>query len=399
MNNLCYATFLQLVQQHYSYNISAEELAKNTLEVITPSSEHSKYKKAYLGFFWNRERNIPENIKGRVHEGTYKSKCLNYFQTVIVPNIHSAMEVDFYEKLANLISNDDTIPSKKKASLHVTIEIGNKGQYLNDVFCYAITKPNKDVVTKIGPDHINLLSEVGQRCPLCDKHPKLYFYVNNETLYRYSIVRIYPEFLDPSLKDNFDAIKPKPSSPDDEINKICLCDDCASNYLCTPTTAIYDRLLRIKEKILNNPSSSPIATQELDEKIKEILDKLGSTKPTEPLITSSRMKPLKLVNKIPEDNYLLINEIHNDNDNYFWFIKDHISQMDEFKSSFRRIAAQIHTSFVDLDSRGYTQDQIYNDLIDWILHRVLLPNTYRQAAHIIVSFFVQNCEVFDEISE
>ena len=73
--------------------------------------------------------------------------------------------------------------------------------------------------------------------------------------------------------------------------------------------------------------------------------------------------------------------------------------MDEFKSSFRRIAAQIHTSFVDLDSRGYTQDQIYNDLIDWILHRVLLPNTYRQAAHIIVSFFVQNCEVFDEISE
>lgn len=110
------------------------------------------------------------------------------------------------------------------------------------------------------------------------------------------------------------------------------------------------------------------------------------------------MKPLKLIKKIPEGNYLLRKEIHDDNDTYFWFIKDYISQLDECRSTFRRIAAQIHTSFIDLDTRECTQDQIYNSLVDWILQRLVLPSRYRQAAHIIVSFFVQNCEVFDEIS-
>jgi hypothetical protein len=29
----------------------------------------------------------------------------------------------------------------------------------------------------------------------------------------------------------------------------------------------------------------------------------------------------------------------------------------------------------------------------------MLPESYRNAAHIVISFFVQNCEVFDEITE
>lgn len=233
------------------------------------------------------------------------------------------------------------------------------------------------------------------RYPLCLEHTEFF----SKAGYRYTVVRIYPEFLEPALKSLFDAINPKPSDHDDKVNKICLCDNCATDYLHVPTTGVYDRLLRIKASRLNKPSSSHIATKELDEKIKEILDKLGNINPSGFEATSSRMKPLKLVNKIPKDSYLLLKEIHDANDTYFWFIKDHISQIEEYKPSFRRIAAQIHTSFVDLDTLGYQHKKIYNDLIDWILHKVLLPNTYRQVAHIIVSFFVQNCEVSDEISE
>ena len=398
MNNLCFGVFVQLIVDHYVYSLSNEVLSRELFESISPSSEHSKYKKDYLKFFHEQKRNIPENLKGWVSIEPHKTDCKTYFTSVIVPSINPALEIDFYSKLENIIDNDDTIVSRKKSSLHKVLERGDKGQYLYDVFAYAITKPNKDFVTSIEPDHIALISEVDQKCPLCPSHTPFARNTASGTHWRYSITRIYPEFLDTALKSSFDAIKPKPSDPDDIVNKICLCDDCASNYLATPTTAVYDRLLRIKNRVLNNPSSSPIATQELDEKITEILDKLGSTNPTEPVIATSRMKPLKLANKIPDDYYLLIKEIRDDNDTYFWFIKDHISQMDEYRSSFRLIASQIHTSFINLDNLGYDYDRIFNDLIDWILHRVLLPNTYRQAAHIIVSFFVQNCEVFDEIS-
>lgn len=205
--------------------------------------------------------------------------------------------------------------------------------------------------------------------------------------------------MDPSLKNEFDLIKPKPIDPDDKINKVCLCDVCSTDYLFNPTLATYDKLIRIKEHYLSKPSLSPIANRVIDEQIIDVLNKLKKTSPTNPILTASRMKPLELANKIPSDNFLLLKAIKDDNDAYFYYIKDHLSIMEEYSSTFEIIASDIHSSFLVLNKKGLDHDEIYNQLINWILTKLLLPQNYYNAVHIIISFFVQNCEVFNEITE
>ena len=111
------------------------------------------------------------------------------------------------------------------------------------------------------------------------------------------------------------------------------------------------------------------------------------------------MKPLKIVNKIKPDNRLLIKAIKDDNDAYYNYIKENLSQMDGYKISFRKIAHEVADCFLNLLEVTDDQDEIYNALTQWILDTQMLPESYRNAAHIVISFFVQNCEVFDEITE
>ncbi len=397
MVNLCYRTFLQLVQEHYVYDIEAEILARDILKTITPSSEHSKFTKQYLSLYWTRERNLPKAIVDSSTDSKRKKACLDFFTDYIVPDINPVLEDDFYSRLSLLISNDDSITPRKKASLH-TLASGDKGKYLTEVFLYSLTKINKDGITKLDHDTIPLLAQVDQKCPLC--HVSLIQPVkDSKPIYRFTITRIYPEFLDTTIKTKFDSIKPKPINPDDSSNKICLCDTCSSDYLHDPTPTIYDKLIKLKKQsIFEGAAASTLAIYELEEKIVNILKEISDTDPYGKLINEFRMNPVDPTNKIPKDNYLLTKSIKDDNEVFYWFIKDYISQLDEFKSSFKIIASEIKTSFLKLEEDGHGQNEIFEALVDWTIKKNLLPASYKEAAHIVISYFVQNCEVFDEIS-
>lgn len=400
MVNLCYATFLQLIKKYYVNDIEAENLARDILIEILPESEYKKFEgesgKKYLSALWTRSRNIPKQITDALSTSSYKKACFNNFNNVIVKDINPASEDDFYFNVANLISNDDSISPKKKASLHKIIETGDKGKYLFEIFIYAITKENKDGHEPLDKDTIQLLSDVDQICPLC--HIPLIETKKNKKIYRYSITRIYPEFLDNDLKDEFDAIRPKPIEPDNSTNKICLCDNCSSNYIYSPDSATYERLLRLKHQSTFN-SNSKISNFPLEDQIVFILKCLSNTNPEDGLLDNFKMKPLEPCNKIKKENYLLTKAIKDDNCVFYWFIKEHISQLDAVKSSFRTIASEIKSAFLKLDQDGYDQFEIFKQLTDWIMKKHLLSASYYQAAHIIVSYFVQSCEVFDEISK
>ena len=397
MVNLCYGTFMQLLEGHLSSGEDSNQLGKDVFEAITPDEEHYKFSPQYLSLFWSRSRNIPSDVIKSSTEPESKTALLDYFNTFIIPDINPVLEDDYYNKLENLISNDDDISPRKKNSLH-KLSSGDKAKYLTEVFLYALAKPNKDGTVKLDKDTIPLLAQVAQTCPIC--HEPLIKTIRGKTIYFFTVTRIYPEFLDSSLKDEFDIIKPKPTEPDDITNKICLCDVCSLNYLHNPTTAMYSRLLQLKKlSVFEGAASSTLAKYELEEKIVDILNKLATTDPEGALIKDFRMKPLDPCNKIPRDNYLLVKTIKDDNEAYFWFIKDHISQLDANKSSFPIIASEIKTAFLKLESEGHDQNEIYEALIDWIMNKHLLSASYKDAAHIVVSYFVQSCEVFNEITE
>ena len=91
--------------------------------------------------------------------------------------------------------------------------------------------------------------------------------------------------------------------------------------------------------------------------------------------------------------------IKTDVDSYYNYLRKQLSDLDDVGSEFRIIASQFQICYEKLSKVMSDQEDIYNRIIKWVLEELGLTEKYYSAARIIVSFFVQNCEVFDEISK
>lgn len=395
---LNYSSFMNLLKEHYLATTTAEELARGLLEITTGDISNPNFvDSTYLSRIWNGEREIAKDIRDWLEVPTRKKAILDYFTNVIVDDLIDSLKDDFYCKLNSLIANDETITDAKKAKLKAYFESGNEAKYLSEVFMYALSKPNKGNVMRLGFDDGSLFEEVDQRCPICNT--PLYKKLADRTRYFFSITKIYPEVIPSSRESDFNTLHAKPSNPDDRINKICLCNYCSANYQFNPTTDTYDYLFKFKQRAIKNKGINAAASTVLDDEIKKILGSLKECDTEADSFKKLRMKPLKVINKIKPDNRLLIKAIKDDNDAYYNYIKENLSQLDGYKNSFRKIAYEVGDCFLHLMEVTDDQDEIYNGLIQWILDTQMLPESYRNAAHIVISFFVQNCEVFDEITE
>lgn len=63
-------------------------------------------------------------------------------------------------------------------------------------------------------------------------------------------------------------------------------------------------------------------------------------------------------------------------------------------ANFDVIASQIKASSKMLESSGLSQKEVISQLSEWIRHQAGLGDDAELASNIVVSFFVQNCEVF-----
>ncbi|MGV3205655.1 ABC-three component system protein [Streptococcus suis] len=55
--------------------------------------------------------------------------------------------------------------------------------------------------------------------------------------------------------------------------------------------------------------------------------------------------------------------------------------------------------FTQLANTNLSQPEIVENLANWLLNQSKLSNGHLDACKIIVSYFIQNCEVFNEITE
>jgi Zn-ribbon containing protein len=77
--------------------------------------------------------------------------------------------------------------------------------------------------------------------------------------------------------------------------------------------------------------------------------------------------------------------------NYYNYIEYVFSNSDV---DFDLIASQIKTSSMMLENSGLSQREVVKELSDWIREKAGLGSDSALASEVVVSFFVQNCEVF-----
>lgn len=100
---------------------------------------------------------------------------------------------------------------------------------------------------------------------------------------------------------------------------------------------------------------------------------------------------LRLDEKFDAENFILKNETQMQVVTYYRYIEKVFSNSN---ADFDMIASEIKVSSMKLEKSGLSQSDVISQLSEWIRNKAGLATKSRLACNIVVSFFIQNCEVF-----
>ena len=106
---------------------------------------------------------------------------------------------------------------------------------------------------------------------------------------------------------------------------------------------------------------------------------------------------IKIDDKIQRENKILNYKIKEDVSYYYLFIRKCFAEIDKTDMTFEIIAGQIKSFYKKISSITTDQNKIYDSIANWIFNKYKSGNI--EAYKIIVSFFVQNCEVFENVAK
>lgn len=213
-----------------------------------------------------------------------------------------------------------------------------------------------------------------------------------------NITRITPSSLDSAeinalIKEGIGL--PKAGSTDDFI---ALCPNCSRDYQSNYDKNRIKRLLDIKRSFqLRTAVAERLGKCDLEDEIEAVLYGLCSLSPDE-VEANLRLDALALKDKIEDSEPLLRDRISADVARYYRFVEDNLRRLSE-EQGFgfdRTVATQVQMAYFAASSFNNSQSAVYEALVDWLKEKA--PTCERAACEIVISFFVQNCEVFDEIT-
>ena len=269
--------------------------------------------------------------------------------------------------------------------------IGRKfNELLKDIARYKKNLPTSAEIRYIEEQQLDLLYGTRvlisqkKRCACCNDIISLKSTFNNKVYKNYHIVEIT-------------NTKPKKFK-----NLIALCSkDCYVEYLDNYDIEIEKDFLVKKEQYIKNDNILKVMeNNEIDLQIKEILKKVKYNFATYSIEPQENYDVKKIEVKIQPKNIELYYQIKQHCDLSFGYISKLLKSLDlENNDFYNRIRNQIHECFINFDKICLDQMVIYKNLTTWLLEESELDDNYSLAAERIISFFVQICEVFYEISE
>ena len=82
---------------------------------------------------------------------------------------------------------------------------------------------------------------------------------------------------------------------------------------------------------------------------------------------------------------------------FFHIVKKEFQNIDSIKASKSTlIATQVKVFYLKAMDNNVNQEDIFNYLVEWLNKRTSIS---KDASSIVISYFVQNCEVFNVISK
>lgn len=241
-----------------------------------------------------------------------------------------------------------------------------------------------------------LFAEVNGVCPTC---PNQLIYEKNKKNYkRFEIAHIYP--LNPT-KPEFELLKKEEkldSDPNSLHNLICLCVDCHTKFDKPRTVEEYKNLVSIKKKLINRNKEKEIWNNtNLEKEIFDIIELLSD----EDLDFNSddilNYDPKTIDNKTNNSiTFLTKRTIHRNVQDYYSLINNKFKEIDKIiPLTTETISCQIRTHYLSLSKQQIDRSQkdIFDGMVIWLSKKTNQQSN--EASEIVISYFIQNCEIFE----
>ena len=103
--------------------------------------------------------------------------------------------------------------------------------------------------------------------------------------------------------------------------------------------------------------------------------------------------PVEVRKKITDDN-ILCNKILANVVQYFPFVEEKLKQLNnERRLTYERISGDVKRAYLEFATNETRKEVIFNQLCDWLARKARTDN--KSACEVIISYYVQNCEVFE----
>lgn len=240
------------------------------------------------------------------------------------------------------------------------------------------------------------LRENNFRCPLCGK--ELQSRKQKKGSHKmFEIAHIFPNSPTKEQLDVLGSLERLGTNCEDFDNKIALCKDCHGIQDYHTTEEEYIKLLNFKKQFLKETALiDATISLGLEKEISEIVEKISNL--SNDFDTEIKYSAIPISNKFERKDFLLKNKVQSNVNTYYIYIKELFSNMEGNNGfNFELISLQIRSCFVKMIKIDNDKTLVFEKMTEWLKNETL--SNSREACEIIISFFIQNCEVFYEITE
>ncbi|MBQ8329052.1 MAG: hypothetical protein IJX83_05430 [Lachnospiraceae bacterium] len=396
MNELNMSSFIQTMQPGFMEHDKQESAGVFLLSAINDQeyvalngyrTDNLSSKK--ISRIVSRDDHVPDGIRQASQLQNVIDDTIKYFREKVIKDLNPHLKDDTIGNVVKLINIDTTISERKKKSLLAYYAAGDDARFLAEVFLYAVNRNNKKTDETVEYEDAPLLAEANYECPLC--HRKLVDTVKGKAVKKYRITQIFPDDLDTATTSEFSKACAAPSGFDVPENLIALDEDCSDRYLLSPTVEEYKKLREIKTVISRNYiAKASVNNLQLEDDIRTVLDALSLMRDASELV-ELEYDALHVEEKFKPENFILKNETQMQVVMYYRYIERLFS---ESNADFDMIASEVKLSSQKLEKAGMSQAEVIAQLSEWIRNKSGLDASRQMACNIVVSFFIQNCEVF-----
>ncbi len=223
-----------------------------------------------------------------------------------------------------------------------------------------------------------LLDEIGDYCafPGCGK--RIVFAKDGKTSAAYEVTKI---------------AKDKPPTID---NLLAVCPQCFSVYQIDSNPKITKELGEVKKMVCSRKiTGSLLDEMPLERGIVRVIKRITMLKEKD--LADAQLDPKEIQDKLrPSDDMALYLTVKSYVTMYFIKIRDILRNADKKgEIDYEQVQDQMKAIYRRLKKAKKSNAQIFNSIVEKVQHVSLQDTPYCQ---IVVSFFIQSCEVFDAIS-